>query len=110
MRIYGECAHSLYEYERATYNRVKARFASLPHPVREDLRQEAYHCNAQARATIGQVAILCNEDVREQLEAARKAIGKYNDADTEHDLRSRHKAVRDALETALRHARADFAA
>jgi hypothetical protein len=99
----------MYEYERATYNRVKARFAGQQHSIREELRQEAYHCNARARATIGQVAILCDEAVRDQLEDARKAIGRYNHADTEPDLRHRHDAVRDGLEAALRLARGDLA-
>lgn len=85
VRIYGECASSLYEYERATYNRVKARLASVPHDVREDMRQQAYEFNSRARAAIGQVAILCDEQLRDRLEEARSAVGEYNRAVSEAD-------------------------
>lgn len=42
VRVFGACADTLYEYERATFNRVKARLASQPDARREELRQEAY--------------------------------------------------------------------
>src|SRR3954453_12654410 len=58
LRAYGDCAAFLYEYERATYNRVKARLDTLPDAHREDLRQEAYRCNARVRSAIGLASIL----------------------------------------------------
>jgi hypothetical protein len=109
VRTYGSCAQSLYEYERAAYNRAKARLES-PEIPREELRQEAYQRNAETRATIGQVAILCDEAVRDRLEAARKAIGGYSDAHTVDELRQRHDAVLDDLEASLRLARREITA
>lgn len=46
IRVHGDCAASLYEYERSTYNRVKARLDGLPDSEREELRQEAFRANA----------------------------------------------------------------
>ncbi len=66
VRVYGECSTSLYEYERATYNRVKARLNTIQEAEREPLRQEAYRSNTMARAAIGQVSIL----------SAAKPLGK----------------------------------
>lgn len=75
VRTYGECSASLYEYSRATYNRVRARVDSRPEDYREGLRQEAYRCNGRARSAIGQTIILTgNETLHQRLEAARHAI------------------------------------
>src|SRR6266545_15922 len=75
LRAYGDCAATLYEYQRATYSRVKDRLESLPEERREELRQEAYRCNARARSAIGQAAILSGtEGLQEELESVRQAV------------------------------------
>jgi hypothetical protein len=109
LRAYGDCATSLYEYERATFNRVKARLESLPETHREDLRQEAYRCNAKVRSAIGQAAILSGADgPRESLEAVREAVGDLNQAVDHADLKERHDRVAEALNQALGSARSDL--
>jgi len=108
VRIYGECADSLYEFARATYNRVKARLKS-PDDDREELRQEAYRCNARARSAIGQASILTgSESVGEQLAAARNAIGEMHEASDRADLSRRQENVFQRLNQALGIARADL--
>lgn len=107
VRVYGECATSLYEYERATYNRVKARLNAVPD--RDDLRQEAYRVSAQARAAIGQVAIMCDDNVHKALEEWRQAVSKYKTATTDEDLREQRTVMLDGLDRALRLARKDIA-
>lgn len=107
LRVYGECSDSLFEYQRAAYNRVKARIEARPD--REPLRQEAYRSSSRARSAIGQVAILTgDEDLSTSLEAARVAITAYNDAMSEKELQVRQRETVDAVEQALRMARADL--
>jgi hypothetical protein len=109
VRVYGECSDSLYEYARATYNRVKSRLESLPDEHREKLRQEAYRCNARARSAIGQAAILSgNESLQERLATARRAIGRLNDAPDRTDLSRRQEEVYQMLNNALSVARSDL--
>lgn len=109
VRAYGDCIAHLNEYERATYNRVKARLASLPEAEREGLRQEAYEWNTRARAAIGQAAVLSDADTaRKQLEVVRQAVGELNDALDKDDLKRRRDAIRAALGEALRSVRADL--
>jgi hypothetical protein len=111
VRTYGECSDSLYEYARATYNRVRARLESQPDDYREELRQEAYRCNARARSAIGQTVILTrNESLQERLAAARHAISEMNDATDYGDLRRRQQDVYETLKDALNIARADLMA
>jgi len=105
VRIYGECAVSLNEYARATYNRAKARLESGPDNNREGLRQEAYRCNSRVRAAIGQASILTgSRSLEEYLTTARRAIGDLNKASSYAELKSRqevaYKSVNDALEVA----------
>ena len=109
VRIFGECSANLYEYQRATFNRVKARFDDLPDEYRQPLRQEAYRANTRSRSAIGQVAILCGDEVlRQRLESARSSVGKLNDAHDERDLRRRSKEVYEILNQALDLARVDL--
>lgn len=109
VRTYGECSETLYEYARATYNRVKARLDSRPDDQREGLRQEAYRCNARARSAIGQAAILSgSESLEERLATARHAIGKLNDAPDHADLRRRQADVYKMIKNALTIARTDL--
>lgn len=109
IRIYGECAASLYEYERATYNRVKARLESRPEVEREELRQVAYLANTQARAVVGQAAFLSGKPgFRDDLEAIRKAIGDLNKADDRADARQRHGRIQADLARVLGDARSDL--
>ena len=109
LRAYGDCAATLYEYERATYNRVKARLESLPETQREELRQEAYRCNTRARSALGQAAILSGtEHLRQELEAVRESVGDLNEAVDRVDLKRRHDGVSAALDQALGSARSDL--
>jgi len=109
VRIYGECADALYEFERATYNRVKHRLDNSPDDQREPMRQEAYRGNARARSAIGQVAILTgDETLRGQLEEARRSVGGLNDATSHMDLQARRQAIDTTLTSALDLARHDL--
>ncbi|WP_327634557.1 hypothetical protein OHB24_31860 [Kribbella sp. NBC_00482] len=109
LRAYGDCAAALYEYERATYNRAKARLAALPEEQRVELRQEAYRCNALARSALGQVAILSGSgSLRQELEAVRHSVGGLNDAIDPADLKRRHDGVAMALDQALGRAGSDL--
>ena len=84
LRVYGDCADSLYEYSRATYNRAKSKFERRPESERDPIRQEAYRCNARARSAIGQVYILTGDrDLEDHLSAVRRDIGKFNRAATD---------------------------
>lgn len=108
LRVYGDCAAALVEFQRATYNRVKARI-DRPNEDREALRQEAYRGSTSVRAAIGQAAILSgNQRLWEQFEAARKAIGDLNHAKGQSDLRQRHDEVSDELIQVLNNARSDL--
>src|SRR5688572_5486067 len=76
VRCFGECSASLYEYQRASFNRVRARLHHLPEQDRQPLRQEAYRANTLSRSAIGQVAILSgDEELQRQLERARSMVG-----------------------------------
>jgi hypothetical protein len=107
VRIYGECAANLYEYQRAAYNRTKARLASRPEAEREELRQAAYRSNAQAKSAIGQAAFVSGKqrDLHSRLETVREAIGAFSEADTEADLRRRNDRVHAELIRVLSEAR-----
>ncbi|MET8520158.1 hypothetical protein [Nocardioides sp. NPDC004968] len=110
VRVYGECAASLYEFERVTYSRVKARLADLPAAERESLRQEAYRNNSAARAAIGQLSILsAGGKIPKGFEALRQAIGDLNDAPGLDELRERHDEIYVELDRVLEQARADLA-
>lgn len=109
VRVYGECSDNLYEYTRATYNRVKARLACRPEVQREGLRQEAYRSNARARSAVGQAAILSgDEDLRLKLEHVRHKVGDLNHAVDDGDLRQRHDGLHKLLKEALERARHDL--
>lgn len=109
VRIYGECADALYEFERATYNRVKHRLQNSPDEQREPLRQEAYRGDARSRSAIGQVAILTgDETLRTRLEEARRSVGGLNDATGHADLQVRRQSIDTALRSALEVARHDL--
>lgn len=84
LRTYEECSASLYEYQRATFNRVTARVRALSDMDREPLRQEAYRASTRARSAIGQVAILSgDEQLQSRLAEARTKVGTLNDASDE---------------------------
>lgn len=109
LRAYGDCAAALYEYERAIYNRVKARLEALPEAQREELRQEAYRCNTRARSALGQAAILSGtERLRQELEAVRESVGDLNEAVDHADLKLRHDGVTEVLDRALGSAHSDL--
>lgn len=109
VRVYGECAANLYEYERVTYSRGKARLDGLPDADRELLRQEAYRNNSSTRAAIGQLSVLsAGGKVPNGFEALRRAIGNLNDSASHADLRNRHDEVYAALDQVLEQARADL--
>ena len=109
VRVYGECAASLYEYERSTYNRVKARLDRGPESERELLRQEAYRANSSARAAIGQLSVLsARGEVPKGLNRVRRSVGDLNGAIDHADLRSRHDAVYSDLDRLLEEAQAEL--
>lgn len=109
LRVYGECAASLHEFARATYNRAKGRLEEVPDEERERRRQEAYRCNARARAAIGQAAILSrNENLEKQLTEARRGIGSMTEFRDAEDLTRRQREVFELVEEALRSARSDL--
>lgn len=109
LRTFGECSSSLHEYQRATFNRVKARIESLPEPVREPLRQDAHRANARARAAIGQVAILSHDEaLQQQLEKARVQVGGLNKATGREHLTQLSTDAHSALFDALERARVDL--
>lgn len=109
VRVFGECSVSLYEYQRAMFNRVKGRLNSRSESHREETRQEVYRCGSRSRSAIGQVAILTgDETLRSALERAREAIGEFNDATTVSDLKRRQDSALEALAAALDGARKDL--
>ncbi|GAA5038817.1 hypothetical protein [Actinopolymorpha pittospori] len=109
VRVYGDCATAMYDYERATYNRVKTRLESPADPGREELRQEAYRCNARVRSAIGQAAILSSSDsLQAELDSVRQAVGDLNKVESIRDLKFGHERVYDVLAGALARARSDL--
>jgi triphosphoribosyl-dephospho-CoA synthetase len=109
VRAYGDCAAALYEYERAAYNRAKARLESRTEGEREELRQEAYRANARARSAIGQAAILSEAArVTTGLEDVRSSIGDLARANHPEELRRLHDGIYDSLNSALANARSDL--
>lgn len=105
---YGELTSALFDYERATYNRVKARLGSLPEQVRETLRQDAWTSNARARSAIAVVALLSSDaTLHERFEDVRSAIGEMNEAIDGLDLKERHESIYAALDSLLATARTD---
>jgi len=106
LRVYGECADSLYEYSRATYNRAKLRLAGRPEGERDGVRQEAFRCNARARSAIGQVYLVTGaRDLQDQLSRIRHAIGEFNHVTTEADLKRLQTQTYGELNRALERAR-----
>ena len=108
LRVYGDCADSLFEYSRATYNRAKSKFERRSELERDPIRQEAYRCNARARSAIGQVYILTGDrDLEDRLSGVRHDIGTFNHAKTESDLKElqskTYSRLNDALEAARQH-------
>ncbi len=109
MASYAELVTSLYDFERATYNRVKARLEDLPEAKREPFRQEAWTSNAKARAAIGVVALLsASPDLHSQFDGVRRRIGDLNDAVTQQDLLENHESILRALEGALMRAKEEL--
>lgn len=110
VRVYGECTASLYEYERATYNRVKSRLDRRPDSERELLRQEAYRNNSSARAAIGQLSVLsANRNVPDGFDVLRRTIGDFNSSTSHADLKSKHDDVYAELDRLLGQARSELA-
>lgn len=109
VRVYGECSSSLYEFARATFNRVRARLEGLPDADRDGLRQEFYRANALARTAIGQVAILTRDDsLRVKLDGVREAIGGLNSVRDRTELTARHDDAQASLVSALESAREEL--
>ena len=109
VRVYGECSESLFEYARANFNRAKTRIAGQPEEEHEQLRQEAYRCNARARSAIGQAAILTGQEaLEERLSNARHAIGSFNDTKELDELKERQHQVHGEIKAALEVARRDL--
>lgn len=110
LHVYGDCSDSLFEYSRATYNRVKSRLQGRPESERDALRQEAYRCNARARSAIGQAYILSGDPGLEQsLSEVRHGVGEFNKAVDDTDLRRRQTEIYARLKKALEMARLNLA-
>lgn len=107
VEAYGELVAALFEYERATFNRVKTRLAHQAE--RDTVRQEAWANNARARTAISVVALLSGStSLRHGFEDVRTAIGDLNKAQSEADLRRRHEEINAKLDALLVSARADL--
>lgn len=107
---YGELVATLYEYERATYNRVKARLGGRAHADRESFRQEAWATNAKARAAVGVVALLSDSrDLHLLFDSVRRSIGDLNTAASESDLLTDHEAIYAALDDVILRAKEEIA-
>lgn len=103
---FGDCVGDLYEFERAAYNRAKARVSGQTNGAREPLRQEYYRLNAATRSSIARVSILCDSEVlAEKLGALRDHIWEYNDSQGPEDLRARHKLMPAQMTAVLDEAR-----
>ncbi|MGH1564582.1 hypothetical protein [Mumia sp. DW29H23] len=110
LRVYAECYDSLFDYSRATYDRVKARLEDRPESERDVIRQEAYRCNARARSAIGQAYILTGDsDLEKALSGARRTIGRFNGAADGEELKQLQDEVYDGLKAALEMARRHLA-
>lgn len=106
LAVYGACSDSLFEYSRASYNRVKSRLQGRPENERDGIRQEAYRWNAKARSAIGQAYILTGDsDLAAELAQVRHDIGEYNGVATESELRDRQNEVFSRINRALASAR-----
>ena len=102
LRVYRDCADSLFEYSRATYNRAKLRLQGQPEAEHDAIRQEAFRCNAIARSAIGQAYILTgNRDLEDKLSRVRHGIGKFNDVDSEDHLKGLQREMYAELNSAL---------
>lgn len=105
---YGELVSALYDYERATYSRVKARLEGRADVDRESLRQEAWSSNAKARAAIGVVALLSGRaDLHTRFDAVRRSVGDLNQATNVSDLRAQYDSINVELADVIVQAKAD---
>lgn len=110
LRVYGDCADGLYEYSRATYNRVKSRLENRPEAQRDEVKQEAFRWNAKARSAIGQAYILTGDrELEQELSKTRNAIGELNDVTTGDELKRLQKTIYEQLNRALGEARRQLA-
>lgn len=106
LRVYGDCADTLFEYSRATYNRAESRIQGQPEAEHDLVRQEAFRCNARARSAIGQAYVLTGDrDLEAQLSGVRHDIGDFNDSETESELKHRQHETYEDLKRALERAR-----
>jgi hypothetical protein len=109
VRVYGDCAAALYEYERATYSRARARIDGWPDEEREGLRQEAYRCEVRARSAIGQATYLSGTESLDQLfESVREKVGSLNEVADRKELYRRHQNIHDSLRDVLRRVRSEM--
>jgi hypothetical protein len=109
LRVYAECSDSLNEYARASYNRARARLASLPEEHREPLRQGAYRCNARARSAIDQVRILSGDvELASRLRDVRNHIGDLANVVDRADLTRQQERIFAELSEALGVAQRDL--
>jgi len=108
VRAYTECLTALFEYERATYDRVKARL-TRPETEREVERQLAYRLNGSASASVAGLTLMTASDsLRQRADAARSAIGDMNQAHDNDDLRQKRTSIRSDLALLADEARAEL--
>lgn len=98
LEAYAELIGVLYEFERATYDRVKARIDGKPDDEnREEKRQEAWRLDSRARSAISLVTLLGNDPTLPlRFHAVRKSIGDMNRAGPR-TLREEHEQIYQAL-------------
>lgn len=108
VRVYGECATALYDYERITYNRARTRLEESIEE-RTSVRDEAYRASSRIKASIGQVAILSgSEGLKGKFEDVRKLIKSMNQAVDVDDLKNRQGEATQAIDAILQSARNDL--
>lgn len=110
LRTYGECVANLYEYERATFNRVQTRLrGSLPEGDREVVRQSAYRQKAQVRSLIAQVAVVTSRpELAAELAQVLEGIDEFNSVETGGELGRRHDEALERLDKTTSLARSEL--
>lgn len=115
-RIFGarlaalqEISGAIFEYERATYDRVITRIKDS-NPDRGPVRAQAWAANSRTRSAIGVLSLLSDsDDTPNAFEGHRKAIGEYNDLETKEKLTDTHEDLVRVLVKTIQTARVELA-
>lgn len=95
---YSQCLAALFEFERATFNRVKMRLDGVAD--REAARSDAWQSNALARTAIANLALYSSPTMSDRLEAARFLISSMTKTTELGELQSLHGAVNEIADLA----------